>query len=76
MLIAAISGSVMVSFIKFIPKCKPYCVTFGGASGESWLVERFYDAQMNTTRDEGQGTHMRIVFWKQTNRHQPNPAPK
>lgn len=58
-----IGSSVMLPFMKFFQNCKRYDITFGGVSDETWLMNLFYDRQM----DIGQSNykiHFTINAWK------------
>lgn len=49
---ATISRSVLMSFMKFFSKCSYYCIAFGGVSGETWLMDLFYNCQMDMKKND------------------------
>lgn len=50
--VPTVSSSVMLSFMMFIQKCKQFSITFGGVSGENWLMNLFYDGQVDNEKGD------------------------
>lgn len=50
--VTTISKSVLTSFMEFLQGFRWYIVSFGGVSGENWLMKLYCDNQMNVGGDD------------------------
>lgn len=61
--------SVMLSFMEYIQECNYYSIKLGGVTGETWLMDLFYDSLEDSEEDGRPKTYFYIVFGKSEEGH-------